>query len=383
MRAMTLRWHGEWCADLPAVANEFDSDRTAVVTFADRQLPATAIDELAAAFPQSLVVGCSTAGQIAGVDLAEEALVALVIKLQRAKPVAAAITIEPDEGSRSAGRRLAEDLLVQSGTEPGTVMVFSDGLHVNGSDLVSGLLEVLPPGTGISGGLAGDDANFGTTWVLHGSNRWDGGVVALSLPGTEATYGTGGGWEGFGPRRIVTRSDGNVLMELDDRPALGLYREYLGELAAGLPSSALMFPLAIESGDDGLTLVRTVLGVDEDSQTMTFAGDIPQGSEVRLMRTTKDRLVDAAFEAGRQSAQPAAPSVSIAVSCVGRRLVLGERTAEELEAAVESLGEDDQLVGFYSYGEISSADGFSCLHNQTMTITTITEPPQPRAVADG
>lgn len=383
MRATTLRWHGEWLADLQEVANEFDSDRTAVIVFADRQLPATPVDELAAAFLGSLVVGCSTAGQIAGTDLAEEALVALVIKLQGAKPATAAITIEPGEGSRSAGRRLAEDLLVQSGVEPGTVVVLSDGLNVNGSDLVEGLLEVLPPGTGLSGGLAGDDANFGATWVLHGSRRWDGGVVALSLPGTEATHGTGGGWGGFGPNRTVTRSAGNVLMELDDRPALGLYREYLGELAAGLPSSALMFPLAIESTDDGPALVRTVLGVDEDAQTMTFAGDIPQGAAVRLMRTTKDRLVDAAFEAGRQSAQLASPSVSIVVSCVGRRLVLGERTAEELEAAAESLGEDDQLVGFYSYGEISSADGFSCLHNQTMTITTITEPSKPRAAADG
>ncbi|MCB0914512.1 MAG: FIST C-terminal domain-containing protein [Actinobacteria bacterium] len=383
MKATTLRWDDGWRDDLWAAAAEFNSDHTAVLVFADRRIDQVPIDELAAAFGDSTVVGCSTAGQIAAGDLVEEPLVALVLQLAGAQPCAVGITVTGGEDSRQAGERLAGDLLTATSGEVGAVLVFSDGLHVNGSDLVAGLLSRLPAGTGVSGGLAGDGSEFGVTWVLHGSTRWEHGLVALALPGTVATHGTGGGWEGFGPHRIVTRSEGNVLLELDHRPALELYRDYLGDLAAGLPGSALMFPLAIESDSETPSLVRTVLAVDEDARTMTFAGDIPQGSVVRLMRTTKDRLVDAASRAARQSVQQDTSSVSIAVSCVGRRLVLGERTGEELEAVTESLGDGDHVVGFYSYGEISSAAGFCGLYNQTMTITTISEPSNYRDGPDG
>jgi hypothetical protein len=373
MRTTTLTWDGSWSAELDEVARKFGGDRTVVLVFADRTVSQRPLDELDHAFSGSTITGCSTAGQILDSDLAEEPLVALVLKLERHRPALATIEIDSAESCRDAGVRLAGLLPAQPADAAGAVLVFSDGLNVNGSELVEGLRARLPAGTSISGGLAGDAADFGSTWVLSGASRMERAVTALSLPGVEATHGTGGGWEGFGPHRRVTRSAGNVLAELDDQPALALYREYLGDLAAGLPGSALMFPLALESGTGAPPVVRTVLAVDEEAQTMTFAGEIPLGATVRLMRTTMDRLVDGAAEAGRQSAQTGGNSVSIAVSCVGRRLVLGERTWEELEAVAESLGATDRLVGFYSYGEISSSGGFTCLHNQTMTITTIRE----------
>ncbi len=383
MRSTTLKWDGVWSPKLDEVAAEFDSNHTLVLAFGDRTVDQQPLDELAEVFPDAVITGCSTAGQILNADLVDDPLVVLVIRLQHAAPAAATIEIEPQESCRDAGVRLAELLPQPAAGGSAAVLVFSDGLNVNGSELVAGLRARLPEGTTISGGLAGDDADFGSTWVLSGAVRLEGAVTAVILPGVEVTYGTGGGWEGFGPQRTVTRSDGSVLVELDDQPALALYREYLGDLAAGLPGSALMFPLALESSDESPQVVRTVLAVDEDAQTMTFAGEIPEGATVRLMRTTMDRLVDGAADAGRQSAQGDGGSVSIAVSCVGRRLVLGERTWEELEAVAENLGPNDPLVGFYSYGEISSAEGFSCLHNQTMTITTISESSDVRGPVGG
>lgn len=383
MRSTTLKWDGEWSPKLDEVAAEFDSNHTLVLAFGDRTVDQQPLNQLAEVFPDAVITGCSTAGQILNADLVDDPLVVLVISLQHAAPAAATIEIESQESCRDAGVRLAELLPQLAAGGSAAVLVFSDGLNVNGSELVAGLRARLPEGTTISGGLAGDAADFGSTWVLSGAARLEGAVTAVILPGVEVTYGTGGGWEGFGPQRTVTRSEGSVLVELDDQPALALYREYLGDLAVGLPGSALMFPLALESSDESPQVVRTVLAVDEDAQTMTFAGEIPEGATVRLMRTTMDRLVDAAADAGRQSAQGDGGSVSIAVSCVGRRLVLGERTWEELEAVAENLGPNDPLVGFYSYGEISSAEGFSCLHNQTMTITTISEPSDVRGPLGG
>jgi hypothetical protein len=206
-------------------------------------------------------------------------------------------------------------------------------------------------------------------------------VVAIGLYGERLQVNSGcdGGWLDFGPQRRITRSRGNVLHELDGKPALDLYKEYLGDLAAGLPGSALLFPLSIRRpGGSGGPLVRTILGIDEAERTMTFAGDVPEGHEARLMRATDDSLIGSAAKAVKQALQgmPAGQGrLVVSVSCVGRRLMLGERTEEEVELIAESTSADVAHVGFYAYGEIApGADGGGCmLHNQTMTVTVYAE----------
>jgi hypothetical protein len=187
-----------------------------------------------------------------------------------------------------------------------------------------------------------------------------------------------GGWDIFGPERRVTRARGNVLYELDGKPALALYKEYLGERSSGLPATALLFPLALrQSSDDPKRLVRTVLSVDEGDQSMTFAGDIPQGGLAQLMKANLDRLIEGAAQAALMARRPwreGAPRLAVAISCVGRRLILGQRTEEETEAALDALSAETAQVGFYSNGEISPyVDGHCDLHNQTMTMTTFGE----------
>ena len=192
-------------------------------------------------------------------------------------------------------------------------------------------------------------------------------------------YGSRGGWEGFGPRRRITRSQGNTLLELDGQPALALYKRYLGERAAGLPATGLLFPLELtKDASEKAGLVRTILAVDEAKQSLTFAGDMPEGWYARLMKATGDQLVDGAANAGSDVALKSnadGSSLAIMVSCIGRRLVLGQRIEEELEAVIRSLPALTETVGFYSYGEAcpSAGNDFSELHNQTMTITVIGE----------
>ncbi|HHO60036.1 MAG TPA: hypothetical protein ENJ64_07305, partial [Thiotrichales bacterium] len=195
------------------------------------------------------------------------------------------------------------------------------------------------------------------------------------------SHGSKGGWDSFGPRRKVTRAESNVLYELDGKPALALYKEYLGHRADGLPATALLFPLALHA-DDGSEdyTVRTVLAVDEEEQSMTFAGDIPEGYQVQLMQADFERLIDGAYDAASMAGQDTDSNgdhLNIAISCVGRRLVLGERSEDEIEATLEVLPAGTRQVGFYSYGEISPyVNGQNCqLHNQTMTLTTLSESP--------
>lgn len=205
-------------------------------------------------------------------------------------------------------------------------------------------------------------------------------MTAVGLYGTAVrlTHGSKGGWDLFGPERLITRSRENVLFELNHKPALQLYKDYLGELAKGLPGTALHFPLAIrQKQTETKRLVRTILAIDETAQSLTFAGDMPEGSYAQFMRANFDRLIQGASDAATlasPSGTGSTPTLSIAISCVGRRMVLGQRTEEEVEAAFDVLPKGSEQIGFYSYGEISPyATGHCDLHNQTMTITTISE----------
>ncbi|MDQ1308499.1 MAG: hypothetical protein QG671_4333 [Actinomycetota bacterium] len=364
---------GGWSESVESLVG-LDSASTLVLVFAASDVGPEPFAELRAALPLSLITGCSTAGQIRGRQLSSDPLLVTIVRFEHSRPTLAWVELSGAADSAAAGRKLGLQLAGNGISGPRHVLLLSVGLDVNGSDLVAGLTAELPAGSWVSGGLAGDEADFDQTWVYCGDQLRERGVVAIDLGSdVDVSYGSEGGWEGFGPSRMITRSEGNVLLELDDRPALALYKEYLGMLVDDLPASALRFPLAIESPDGGTSYVRTVLAVDEDSNTMTFAGDVPVGWSARLMRTTTERLVDGAAGAAAASAQPQG-SLALAISCVGRRLTLGEWTEDEIEAVADALqSTTGTIVGFYSYGEISPTDGVNGLHNQTMTVSVISE----------
>ena len=363
-----------WSVALPSAR---DSEQTLVVAFGapDYADAPQALDELASAFPKSAMVGCSSAGEIHDHQVSDGTLVVAVAQFERTELAVASTRIESAADSATAGQRLARTLAAY---RPQLVLVFSEGLAVNGTDLVRGLSDALPVNTMIAGGLAADGDRFARTWVLVDGKAVSGHVVAVALTGPlEIGAGSQGGWDTFGPERRVTRAEGNVLYELDGKPALALYKDYLGDLASGLPATALRFPLSIREarGAQG-AVVRTILAVDEKAQSMTFAGDVPTGWRAQLMRSNHDRLIAGAMRAAfdATSALNGKPALALAISCVGRRLVLGARTEEETEAAVEALPPGSHQIGFYAYGEISRAGCAVCeLHNQTMTLTTIRE----------
>ncbi|MEK6627760.1 MAG: FIST C-terminal domain-containing protein, partial [Bdellovibrionota bacterium] len=237
----------------------------------------------------------------------------------------------------------------------------------------------------IAGGLAGDGANFSHTWVLHENKIKSNTIIAVGLYGKSLniTNASRAGWDKFGPERVITKSSGNILFEIDNRPALDLYKEYLGEKSKELPASGLFFPLQIRSSKvDENRLIRTILAINEEQKSITFAGDVPEGHIAQLMKANFERVIEAANEAGEvikksniENSQATSSKLTLAISCVGRRLVLGERAEEELEALMTTLPEKSLLTGFYSYGEIGATltGGASDLHNQSMTVISLIE----------
>ncbi len=359
---------------------ELDSPDTLVLVFGSPDYidNAAAIEELTAAYPNSHCIGCSTAGEIYGADINDSSLSVTVVRFDKSEVRSTSTKVAASDESYHAGQHLADDL---ARDDLRALFVLSNGTSINGSELVRGLVDHLPASVVVTGGLAGDGDRFERTWVLNGKRLGLDYVCAVGFYGDHVRVGHGskGGWDVFGPKRQVTHAAGNVLYELDGRPALDLYKEYLGDLAADLPSSALLFPLALSTDQgDEKSIVRTILSIDEEANSLTFAGDIHNGSYAQFMKANFDRLINGANEAALMTSENGCsgdqPTLSIAISCVGTRLVLGERTEEELEAALEVLPPGVKQIGFYSYGEISPyTDGTCELHNQTMTLTTIQE----------
>ena len=362
-----------------AVAPISDPAKALLIAFGPSSLldtpgPLDAVIKAHAGVP---AIGCSSSGEIFGTQVQDDTVVVGLIQFEHSTVRTASARVVTPGHSFESARALATQLMRPDlrGT-----LVLSDGLGVNGSELIRGLNAVLPPTVVVTGGLAGDGDRFKRTWVIQDGRPVSGHITAVGLYGAAVrlTHGSKGGWDLFGPERLITRSQGNVLYELNRKPALQLYKEYLGDLAGGLPGAALHFPLAIRS--DLATpkrLVRTILAIDEAEQSLTFAGDMPEGHYAQFMRANFDRLIQGASDAATlasAASSAGSPTLSIAISCVGRRIVLGERTDEEIEAVFDVLPQGTSQIGFYSYGEISPYTTGQCdLHNQTMTLTTISE----------
>jgi hypothetical protein len=366
-----------WSADQGWQGPGGHDDAQLVLAFGDRASIShpQLITTLAARWPAAAVIGCSTAGQISGTDVCDAGVVATSIRFDHTeiRVATAAVTVA---ASAAAGAALAEAL-----TGPGLVhvLVISEGLDINGEALVRGLGERLPAGVSVTGGLSADGELFRETVVLHSGAVHRNAVLAVGFYGTRLKVGCGslGGWDSFGPERQITRSAGNILYELDGQSALALYKRYLGEHASDLPASGLRFPLSLRTREVSAPVVRTILSVSEADQSLTFAGDVPVGGYVRLMKANFDRLIDGAVGAGRISAEALGTPVDLAllISCVGRRMVLRQRVEEEVEGVRDIVGPRAAIAGFYSYGEISpfTPQARCELHNQTMTVTTFAE----------
>jgi hypothetical protein len=328
-------------------------------------------------YKDAIFSGCSTAGEIAGESVSDNTIVVTGIAFSSTSVESARVTlIDVGYDSVEAGKTLVSQLPPQGLKH---VFVISDGIKVNGTDLVKGIVAGLAPEVTLTGGLAGDGSKFSKTVILEpDGNVASESVAAIGFYGDSISVGFGsrGGWDSFGLDRLVTRSKENILYEIDGQPALDLYKSFLGDRAKDLPSSGLLFPLSMRDSEDRAPVVRTILGINEEDKSLTFAGDIPQGSFVRLMKANNDRLISGAEEAAVASSEGMenSPEFALLVSCVGRKLVLKQMVEEEVESVSDVLG-GPAIAGFYSYGELApfNKNEFCELHNQTMTITTFRE----------
>lgn len=350
-----------------------------VLVFAERRLlqQNKIIASIKKEFPYQHIIFGSTAGEIVGNQVYDNSVSVTAIEFEKSFfKISRANILAHHQDSFELGKALFEQLPKENLQH---IFIISEGSFVNGSALINGLEENNTQNIKISGGLCGDNERFEKTLVAYNETPKEGEVAIIGLYGDslEVTASSCGGWMPFGPERTITKSKDNILYEIDGLPALDLYKKYLGEKALDLPHSALLFPLNIKAEGKDLPVVRTILNIDEDEKSMIFAGDIPEQSKVQLMMASVDAIVVGAGEAAKKAMQNRKnkPQIALLVSCIGRKLVMAQRTEEEVEEVLDIIGAQTLTTGFYSYGEIApfqSQD--SCeLHNQTMTLTLISE----------
>lgn len=356
-------------------ATDLDSEQTLVLFFADQsycQHPA--VTELEQAFPKSAVIGCSTSGEIYQGEIYDDSLVCVVMKLERTPFRILCERNYAEKNTRECGQQFANQLY---SFDLHHVLLLSSGLNINIDEFIVGFKTNAGRNIPMFGGIAGDGERFEKTWVYY-QGFSDNMILAIGLYGDalQISQGCAGGWTKLGVERRITRSRDNILYEIDDQPALQIYKKYLGDLADKLPSSALLFPLSIRKDQNSQSVVRTILNVDDKNNAIVFAGEIPQGWYTSLMRCSKQGLIEGAHAAAQMCHNPNQDAeLSIIVSCVGRRMVLGQAAFHEIATVTNLLNQDNKMtIGFYSYGEIASEHSqASNLHNQTMTLATLYE----------
>lgn len=349
-----------------------------VLVFGDRMLleDEGIYDEIRKLYPEGEIVFGSTSGEILETRVYEETLTLTAIEFEKSEYKVISRNIKDFVDIQKMGAELSSAFHTEQLRH---LFVVSDGSFVNGSGLIEGLEQVEGFKATITGGLCGDGARFEKTLTSHNENPKQGEVVAIGLYGEtlEVSYANYGGWTIFGPERSITRSEGNVLFEIDGKPALNLYKTYLGDKASELPQAALLYPLSVQSVKGEEPLVRTILNIDEEQNSMILAGDVPQGSRVQLMMSTMDDIAEGASNAAEYAMRDRTnePELALLVSCIGRKLVLAQRTEEEIEEVKDVIGNKAAIAGFYSYGEMAPFAGRNAcqLHNQTMTLTLLSE----------
>lgn len=329
--------------------------------------------------PNAQWVGCSTAGEISTNGVTDNSIVITAIHFDHPDFRVVHSQLTQMEQSVIAGQHLAKQLICQPDLKH--ILVFGQGVNINGSALIQGITQDIPQGVTISGGLAGDGGKFVRTFILNNKGISETDLIAIGFYGwyLSVVSSSFGGWKGFGAIRKITRYQGNILYELDGKPALELYKRYLGDYAADLPASGLLFPFSLLSAEGSeVGIIRTILGIDETQGSLILAGDLADDGYLQLMHASTDALVDGAQTAAEMILQQdtcAPNSLALLVSCVGRKLLMGGRAEEEVDAVANVLSKQTTITGFYSNGEISPmSNSTECaLHNQTMTITFLSE----------
>ena len=336
------------------------------------------------------VIGCTDAGSITNEGPAQNAVGVMAISSDQLK-FYTGLGENIKGGAREAGQAVAKEIKEKAGDSLKAFLMFPDVLVGNGADVVRGVLDELGEHFPVLGGAAGDDFLFEKTYEYKDDKVASGAVAGLGIAGNFSMgAGVRHGWMPIGSPMTVTKSEGSVVYELDNKPALSIYEDYFGKRAEELKKEplarmAITYPLGIKLPELDEYLIRDPITVDEKG-AITCAAEIPEGSEIRLMIGSKEKAIEAAQEAAKKlmkdfEEQGTKPKFVLMFNCIAREKLFAQAANDEIQAIMNIIGEDVPLLGFYTYGEQAPIGGEvrnpekinSRFYNETVVIFAIGE----------
>lgn len=365
---------GSWSENFP---KDMDSPKTIVLIFGNDE---QRVQEVIKAFPKSHIAGSSTFGEIYGGHVYDKTVSVSVIKFSDVKIKSVEVPFTDYAESYNTGVKVFQEL---NEDKLSGILVFTKGLVFNGDQFAKGINSKNNKNVLIGGGMAGDP-EVKDTWVISKQGKRTQAVVAVGFYGDnfQMMISTESGITPLGVERTVTKSDKNILYEVNHKPALEFYREFLGDNFKDLTKSAIQYPIAV-SKDYKISqaeLVRTPYTINEKDQSVTFTGEVPEGLQIRLMMAGSENMVSGSEKAAQDTKTrikkaKGDPAFVLLVSCASRKMVMGEFTEEEIDMVQTVLGQKDYTIsGYYAFGEIVSAQGGTCvLQNQTINLISFYE----------
>ena len=234
-------------------------------------------------------------------------------------------------------------------------IVHGDPRNTHIAQIIESLSNELDPGFLVGGLTSASDDTF--QQQIAGQLYEDGLSGVLLSSSIPVISGLTQGCTPLAARHTITRSDGNILAEIDGRPALDVFKEDIGEvLAKDLSRVAgyIYIGLPVPGSDTGDYLVRNLMGIDPDEKLLAIGDNLEDETPIMFCRrdgdTAREDMIRMLMDLRKRAHGPIKGGVYY--TCLGRgRHQFGE-DSEELKLIQEQLG-DFPLVGFFANGEIS------------------------------
>jgi len=322
---------------------------------------------------QIQLFGASSAGEFINEERTEAAIVVMLMDMN---PDYFEIFHEESNFAKSfqTGNNLADRGLAVY-DDPAFLVTLS--MSVNGEGLISGVHDRIPREK-IFGGMAGDDFEMNATYTFINNKISANSVTGLILDASKIDVSgvAFSGWQPIGAKNRITKSENNVVYEINNEPALEVVKRIFGEFYNTLENdnllmSASQYPLQMIK--DGKYILRATLQTSEEDQSLTLAGPVKQGQEFRFSVAPGFEVIDETINNFQKYAvEKGQPDAVILFSCKARHMSLGPLVEEELEGIHDIWGKD--MIGFFTYGEIGmDLDGTTNFYNETCSLVTLTE----------
>lgn len=346
------------------------------IAFSWPGFPIASLQEACKTFRIELI-GCTGSGEIVDGDLNEVGVSLMLLE------VPAAYFSLVQKSFTTGGESELTQALGQTATtrfERPAILALASGMTTDGVSVVEGIHAGVGMDIPLFGGLAGDDSAKATTYVYTTEHIYEEGIVALVFDNDKVQLeGVAvGGWQPLGKVHQVSKTNGNLILEIDNEPALDLFLRYFGNVSFGATTVLAditpgQIPFKLFSGPEKGNM-RSILRFNEEQRALLMAGRIEEGDKFKFCPIAKLDVLHKTINAFREHSETLDnPAGVILIQCKSRHYAFGPMLQDEVNGIYNIW--QKPTIGFLSNGEFGPTQlgGRASFHNVTCSLVTIKE----------